>query len=197
MKFDGFQRAQKVEQRAWDGFLYPFFKSHAKDAAVVTFDKGRLALELQASYGDAVFNSSRNGDVTTVECKAEEKHTGNLFIETWSNRKILRPGWLQTQKADVLAYFFLDVSVLYVMRMSALQDWAFGDEPGTGNLWHYSNREVRQSKYDQHNDTWGRLVSVRSLARSILVTAFDLAQGGFPVVPVDNAADVKQLELFG
>ena len=93
-----------------------------------------------------------------IEIKAEQKHTGNLFIEYWSNRHRHTMGWFHICQADWLWYYFVDDRKLYVFQMQELREWARGDK---GRLLNYPL--VRQNKYDQLNDTWGYLVPVDDL----------------------------------
>jgi hypothetical protein len=179
--FDG---ARMVEARAMLR-LRPFIEEQSDGRFVVT-DKGRLAPMLQQVVGDVLFNARRDGRLYAVELKAEARQTGNLFLETWSNRNLenrdshaqrgSNPGWLYKLRADLLFYYFLDTDKLFVMDVFALKRWAFGGGRQEGRLHQY--REVRQGKYEQANDTWGRLVPISTLrvALETPVREFSVAQ---------------------
>jgi hypothetical protein len=65
-------------------------------------------------------------------------------------------------RADILMYYFIDSDDLYVIDVYSLKQWAFcGGHNNAGNIWSY--REVCQAKYDQLNDTCGRIVPIRDL----------------------------------
>jgi hypothetical protein len=170
---NGWDRARLVEVRAMQ-ILQRFLRDNAHDGRLVLFNKGALAKALQAEYGDAAFNSDAD-TVHTVEMKAEERWTGNLFLETWSNRNLdfrdshaergSNPGWLLKQRADLLLYYFLDNDHLIVVPLYALKRWAFGCTGQAGRIYAYP--EKIQRKYEQANDTVGRVVPVADLAREI------------------------------
>lgn len=107
------------------------------------------------------------GREVLVELKCERTHTGNLFLETWSNKAFgrSRDGWMFTCKARDLWYFFEDTGDLYMMAFRELWEWAFGpaDGPG-GNIYRYPER--RQRRHEQANSTLGCVVPVGDI-RSI------------------------------
>ena len=178
---DGFDLARGVEARGLE-VLLPFLEERAHEGRYVVTSKGRLARYLQETVGDVIFNSSAD-TIYTVEIKVEEKHTGNLFLETWSNRNLdnkaehgvigSNPGWLFKQRADLLFYYFLDADILYIISLFRLQQWAFGHHDQPGQI--YDFIEVPQGKYVQPNDTHGRLVKAAVLAEALGPTAFQVA----------------------
>lgn len=115
--------------------------------------------ELQKELGDMSF--AYQGKTYCVELKAEQKFTGNLFLETWSNRSRWTIGWMYTTKADKLWYYFIDNDELYYANVETLRDWCFGSGDGAGQI--YKHRELKQSKYAQKNDSWGRIVPIETL----------------------------------
>lgn len=174
-----FTSAKMVEAQAMV-VLGPFIRERSTDGQFVWNNKGPLAKFLQETVGDVLFNM--DGDrIWAVEIKAEREHTGNLFIETWSNRNLVdrshhadrgsNPGWIYKIRADLLMYYFLDTDDLYVIDVFSLKQWAFtGGRNGGGNLWGY--REICQSKYTQKNDTYGRLVPIADLKATCGVKHF-------------------------
>lgn len=183
---NAFDMARTVEARALARLL-PFVDEQSNGHYVLT-DKGRLAPLLQQVVGDVMFND-RKSRVWALELKAEQRHTGNLFLETWSNRNLDDPashamrgsnsGWLWKLQADLLFYYFLDADKLYVADVFALKRWAFGHDGAKGRL--YDFPEHRQARYEQANDTHGRLVPVSVLRaemepplRQYTVTQFEL-----------------------
>lgn len=159
----GFSQAQEVES---DGMavLLPFLRRHAHEGQFVTTAKGRLSREFQLKYGD-VFANDNNGNVRSIEVKIERdyaRNSKNLFIETWSNKGFNR-GWLYHCDADILWYYFLKTDDLYVIDMQEFKKWAILDE----NIERY--REVVQRKYNQRNETCGRLIPVNDLRDADLI----------------------------
>lgn len=140
--------ASQVEQEAWS-ILLPYFKGTHE---IVLTDGSP---HIQKLLGDAI--SKRDGRYKTVEVKAETRHTGNLYLETWSNREWFTPGWMVYSNSDVLAYYFLDTNQLYTVPMRKLKVWAWHGR----NIYRYD--EVAQKKYNQRNDGWGRIVPVDDL----------------------------------
>ena len=63
----------------------------------------------------------------SAEIKAEERFTGNLFLETWSNKvfayEYRRPGWMVTLGCDILLCYFLDKKRLYSIPFGRLWSW--------------------------------------------------------------------------
>lgn len=165
-----FTSAKMVEAKAMM-ILGPFIRERACDGQFVWNSKGPLAKSLQETVGDVFFNTDTDR-IWAVEIKAERKHTGNLFLETWSNKNLRErqshadrgsnPGWLYKLRADMLMYYFIDSDDLYVIDVYSLKRWAFcGGHNNAGNLWSY--REVPQGTYEQLNDTYGRLVPIEDL----------------------------------
>lgn len=154
---NAFQKASLVEQEGMR-ILLPFISGHADRGHYTTTFKGKLAREFQRRAGDVLFN--QEGAIVTCECKTERKYTGRLFIEVWSNRSRLTRGWLDHLQCDYLLYLFLDNRHLYPMRFDRLKSWCFGTE-GPERLCKYPI--VKQAKYEQLNDTWGRLVPIECL----------------------------------
>lgn len=169
---NAFTRASTVETTG-RSILEPFLLEKA-NGRLVLFDKGPLAKALQETVGDGVFSVAGDREYF-VEIKCEQKHTGNLFLETWSNRNLenrenharlgSNPGWMHKVVADLLLYYFIDCDKLYVFDLFKLKKWAFVDIGASGHagrIWDY--REAPQNRYSQLNDTYGRIVPLVDLA---------------------------------
>ena len=111
----------------------------------------------QKTIGDLMCHFKNLGE-TSVEVKIESRFTGNLFIETWSNREWGTPGWLHTCQADLLVYYFLDEDRLVTCGMSALRHWCIGKADP-----HIDQYPVKQVKQNQRNDTVGTIVPICDL----------------------------------
>lgn len=167
----GYEFARSVEAEAYVR-LKPFLQAHSETGYVLV-EKSPLARALQETVGDILFNHKKMGRLISVELKAERKHTGNFFLESWSNLNIKdagsweqrgsNPGWLLKIHPTLIFYYFLDVDRLYIIRAHRLARWAFAT-PAKGNCIGATRvhdfRTVVQSKYDQLNDTHGHLVPV-------------------------------------
>jgi len=121
--------------------------------------------------------------VFTMEMKAEEKHTGNLVWETASD-KGLRPGWGMITKADYLAFVFLDISRIYIVRVAEMREYirSHRDTLRTGR------RQNRNSNGEDLNITEFMLVPVHEIGKAVgwdrqVIRAFDC-----------SGADTKELE---
>lgn len=166
---NAFESARGVEAQA-NAVLLPYLQEVSSGRLVLT-NKGTLAKWLQESVGDALL--MRDERLYAVELKAERKHTGNLFLETWSNRNLesrashaergQTPGWLMKIRADLLLYYFIDADMLYSLDVLSLKRWVFGHGDGTGMWGSGRLRERRQGQYAQMNDTWGVLAPVAQL----------------------------------
>lgn len=155
MVSNSFTEASEIER---EGMLVltPYLKKICDNAEFVITGKSYFA---QKFLGDAV--ARMNGKAKFIEIKVERVHTGNLFLETWSNRSQRTPGWMLTCLADLLWYYFLDENKLYTVHMPTLQLWAFGHGESSGSI--YGHPERRQGVREQKNDTWGRVVRIKDL----------------------------------
>jgi hypothetical protein len=164
---NAFETSSLVEARAM-AILAPFIAQRAHDGRFVLLDKGPLARALQETVGDVIM-TGRDGLVRSVEIKAEEKYTGNLFFEVWSNWNFddpmsrhtypPNPGWACKSNADLLLNYFLDNDRLYVVDLMKLQRWAFSEKPG-GEGERIDDFPIRlQKKSAQKNRTKGRIIS--------------------------------------
>ena len=204
---NAFDDARTIEARSLM-LLRPFLEE--TQGRFVMTGKGRLAKYLQETVGDLLLNS-RDGRIWGVELKAEQRWTGNLFLETWSNRNLddadrhamvgSKVGWLYGLKADLLFYHFLDADRLVILNMFSLKQWAFRtpsrnmSEPNNknersrlpGRL--YDFRETEQKSREQLNDTRGRLVPVKVLERemSVLPRIFSVRQLGLDLFESEAA----------
>lgn len=174
---NAFDAARTIEAESL-GILRPFLEEYSHGHYMIS-GKGPLARALQAQCGDILFND-RSDRLRSVELKAERRHTGNLFLEIWSNRNFAQRdkflehgakiGWLFSNRADTLFYHFLDNGVLYILDMWQLQRWAFGHGDNRANIWSYAQRP--QSKYGQMNETVGCLVPLSDLKAAGFVKVF-------------------------
>lgn len=140
-----------------ESWVFPYLQSIYHDYAVRPVPDN---IQAQHRYGDKWLSSAKHQHAMEWELKAEAKHTGNLFIETWSDIRKGVPGWLY-HYSDLarLAYAFNDTNKLYTCRIGELRRWAHS-ESDTAAIRIESFRLVEQSKYQQRNRTAGRLVPV-------------------------------------
>jgi hypothetical protein len=68
---------------------------------------------------------------------------------------------------DLLFYYFIESSDLYILRFDKLRQWAFGGDASPANI--YIHPEKRQAKHAQRNDTWGRCVPIHIIEKSVRV----------------------------
>jgi hypothetical protein len=141
--------------RSW---VFPFMQSQLPDGYVVRPVPDNI--QTQHRYGDKWLASSRHQHAIEVELKSEAKHTGNLFIETWSDIRRGVHGWLYHYSDETrLAYAFNDTHTLYTCQLGDLRSWAHGESFGAA-IRIEDFRSVEQQKYEQKNLTVGRLVPV-------------------------------------
>jgi hypothetical protein len=164
--------------------LRPFIEE-VSGGRYVRADCGPLAEYLQ-QFGDT-FLQTADRELISVEEKAERRHTGNLFLETWSNRtnelrsyiyKGDNPGWLFKSRAMLLAYVFLDRQLLCVGPMRQIKKFMLQprfDDRGRQHpprIWEFPEREQREC--DQLNHTFGHLVPISYLVRHCHCQCFDI-----------------------
>lgn len=158
--------------------LRSFLSHRCDDGRYVIIDKGPLAPIVQELCGDVCM--SIEGRTWFAELKAEEKHTGNIFFEVFSNRCLssrddhaqygIKPGWGISNRADLLIYHFLDKDIVYVMDFYRLKRWMFGSSTPhsfDGAWWRYGARghQRTQQKRFQRNETVGLLVPLIEIPR--------------------------------
>ncbi len=188
---NAFTTASLVEHRGM-AVLLPFLEERAHKGRVVSTASGALAKTLQASFGDVLMNTDPD-TVWSIEIKVEQHWTGNLFLETWSNRNLeskashaelgCNPGWMFSTRADLLLSHFLDTDDLVIVPMFRLKRWAFGSgEEGGVYAW----PEKRQGRYAQANDSWGRCVPVDVIEREVGARRLHVRQ--LTLFPMGSAA---------
>jgi hypothetical protein len=144
---------------------------------------------MQEKFGDVL--AQHRTESIWIEVKAEEKYTGNFFIEEWSNYSKGNPGWMHKLDTDMLWYHFLDVERVYLIDFQELKRWLFSPpewcryETRAINIkqypfvtppeWsEYLSGQVNMNEYPlidqqkttQMNDTWGRLVPVMDIMQT-------------------------------
>lgn len=191
-----FDHCKSVERVGFER-LRPYL-DEISDGRWVLVNKGPHARRLQEELGDVLANlpaagrplsgpTDELGRLVSIELKTERRHTGNLFLETWSNRNLSdaashaergsNPGWLFKSRADVLLYYFLDKDVLCVAGMLALQRWAFR-LAGKNDPWPaLKYPEMKQGAYQQANDTHGVVIPISDLARALGKRCFKVTTG--------------------
>ena len=93
---------------------------------------------------------------TIIEFKAEMKHTGNLFLEIWSNIG-LNEGWYRKCRADFVIYHFLLAGKVYYVDIQGLKQVL--DESKL--------RTAKQEKTDQKNDALGMLLPIKDYPKYV------------------------------
>lgn|GEM_PF-4935117 len=125
-----------------------------------TYGKG-LLYEIQKELGDAC--ASVSGKMTWFEFKCETKHTGNLFLESWSDCP-KTPGWLVTCRADYLVTYFRQPPTIYCVHLPTLQQWAYVKR----RIYAYPERD--QHRHGGPNLTRGYVVPVEELRKEVPIT---------------------------
>lgn len=139
-------------------WVFPFLQGQLPDGYAVRPVPENI--QIQHRYGDKWLSSAKHQDAIEVELKAESRHTGNLFIETWSDFRSGVHGWLYHYSDDTrLAYAFNDTHTLYICQVGQLRSWAHS-EGFTSPIRIEDFRLVEQKKYEQKNVTVGRIVPV-------------------------------------
>jgi len=117
----------------------------------------------QYNFGDykLIF---KNGQIVYVEVKTELRYTGNIFIETFSDKNRNVPGWIHPSRlknCGYILFFFLDVMLFYIFNLNQLKFWCYGPSLYGNNYRFEDYREVEQKKYIQKNLTCGRLIHIQ------------------------------------
>lgn len=148
-------QSNNVERYA-ASWVFPYLQSQMPEGYTVRPVPNNI--HSQHRYGDKWIASRNHRHAIEAELKAEEQHTGNLFIETWSDLRNGVPGWLYHYADPTrLCYAFNDLHRLYTCSMGALRAWA--QSAGFSSMLRIEDFPAReQRKYEQKNVTVGRLV---------------------------------------
>ena len=65
----------------------------------------------------------KNGDVITVEAKADKVISSNIFFETISNKEKNTLGCMLKTEADYIFYYFIAFKELYILKRKQYVDW--------------------------------------------------------------------------
>jgi hypothetical protein len=142
----------------------PYLREHFDEFVYVnTEERSELMLAFQQNFGDLIVKQGKKLYFIDIKTENEDKY-GNLFLETWSNKKRQTAGWFVPAeqggvKADFVYYIFLKQRTLYILDLPKVREWAFARK----SLERYP--EKMQNKYDQLNDTWGRCVKISDLMK--------------------------------
>lgn len=157
------------------------------------FDTNRMMRSevRQRSIGDFIIAPDA-APAWCQEVKTEQVHTGNLFLESWSNRTpddaYRRQGWMETLDADRILFVFLDQSRAYQLDFPALQKWMRYEME-------YRRCQCRQSgmseRGEQRNSTWGYCAPLCYLAEfpHLNLTAYQLVAGIWQPADVPQRAE--------
>ena len=161
---NSFTECQKIETMGYE-LIIPYLKLNFDEYVYVnTEERNELMLAFQQNFGDLIAKKNKALYFIDLKTESEDKY-GNLFLETWSNKKRKTPGWFVPDvgvKADFVYYIFLKQKTLYILDLPKLRRWAFEDR----NIERYP--EKMQMKYNQLNDTWGRCVKIADLIKEKL-----------------------------
>jgi hypothetical protein len=167
---NSFEYCQRIEEQGYE-LVKPYLGQNFDEYVYVnTVERNELVSAFQQNFGDLIVKKNKALFFIDLKTETEDKY-GNLFLETWSNKKRRTPGWFPPEvgvKADFVYYIFLKQRTLYILDLPKLRKWAFED----GNIEDYP--EKMQNKYDQLNDTWGRCVKIKDLINAELCLAVKL-----------------------
>jgi hypothetical protein len=200
---DAFAECTEVAKESFRR-LAPFIEQ-ISGGRFVALDRGALAVYLQKRFGDVLLQLA--GTVATLELKAEEKNTGNVFYEVYSNlvgarrahyEIANRVGWGFSSQSTLTVYHFLDDDTLLVWDTLRVKRWAFGywQKDGTwraGQLFRGDQRgpefpERPHTKRAQQNNSVGRLVPHRVLLNECGAVRLRVGQGELFEQPFTAAA---------
>lgn len=157
-------------------FVQPLFDEWMKPGSGLIDTNFVTQNELcQLRLGDFLLPVHWSGVVQAVEVKGEWKWTGNLFVETWSNRiRGGKQGWIYSSCADILLMVYLEKGFVYHIPMEKLWNWCFADQ----NLYKNGRKELKVQR-DQANITYGIPVPFRELIAPCGILTFGKVNGKF------------------
>lgn len=153
-----YARCVAVEEQAWPLFA-EWLRLVSDDGTFERVPNRPGDYDVQR-FGDAW--ASVDGARQSFELKVEaEDRFGNFYLESWSNKRTSRRGWLYTCRADWLCYLFLEPApVLYCFDLLAVKAWCF-----TEGVERFPER--KQGRHEQGNETWGWCVPIETLIAEV------------------------------
>lgn len=145
----------------WASLQTDFFLSKSKKQLV-------KAERIQDQFSGFDFYAKWEFGFLRIEAKGENRHTGNLLFEHWSNFNTQRKGWIETSIADYLILAYMSKEIAYIMGM-----------PEAQQLYRERHLNWRESipHLVQANLTKFYLVPVREVIQSIRVEILDVSTG--------------------
>lgn len=165
--------------RAGVGYAMEFMRQRVPGCELIDTSKMESVSEpMQKYFGDFLIQFPNGGRAFGVEVKTERKWTGNLYLETWSNKAFGRQteGWMVCLRSQWLLYVFLGPPVrLYSVNFPTLWTWFFGGEGARGAADRLAERLTGAT---QPNKTHGRLAPIRTLMEQCGMREFTRGEAG-------------------
>lgn len=155
--------------------------------AVLDTHRTRQPALWQRTWGDYLFVSPSDV-LLSLELKVEERFTGNMFVETFSNQttdpRFERSGWVYTLNSDALVCVYLDVAAAFAVNMPRLRRWCLED----GHLFDYPQKTPRR---EQRNRTIGHPVPYAAMWEPVDVRAWQLRGGAWEPLALADVCDLR------
>lgn len=89
----------------------------------------------------------KNGNVITVEAKADKVPSSNIFFETISDIEKNTLGCMYKTEADYIFYYFIAFKELYILKREPYVNWFKKEHL---YLWGCEDKKVRNEAYDSN-----------------------------------------------
>jgi hypothetical protein len=164
-----------IEQVGRD-LVRPLIESWIQPGCLWDTNSARQTALWQRFMGDYAGKTLGRDELVGIEVKTEQRYTGNLFVESWSNKSHYRTrdGWIFTLNADVLVMVYLDVRAAMVMRLDKLKHWCLEE----GNLYRFPEKLVhRSADGEQKNQTVGYPIPFVAILEPVGITCYRMNGG--------------------
>ena len=159
--------ANDVERRGIELAMQLITRSVSPGSPVIDTNDARNRVFLQRAIGDYLILHEPTRQWHSLDVKTEAKYTGNLFVESWSNKtanRHARDGWIFTLGSDWLVMVYLDVRSVFIVDLPKLKNWCVVE----GRMLDYREATVhRYQDGEQKNRTTGHLVPWAVLVETI------------------------------
>lgn len=169
----------EVERRGIELAMQVIEWQVAPGSPVIDTNDARSNVHLQRTIGDFLILHELTNQWHAIDVKTEVKYTGNLFVESWSNKtanRHSRDGWIFTLGSDWLFMVYLDVRAVFIVDLRKLKNWCVIE----GRMLDF--REATVHRYidgEQMNRTTGHLVPWSVLAETVGFKCYQQQDGNW------------------
>lgn len=171
-----YKDSQQTELQGYQ-LITPYLEAVSYQGRYVIAKDGSENIIANQLRGQDIYIQLDDYHTISADMKAVEASYNRIFVESLSNKKTQKPGWMFTNQVDLILYVMLGSGELSAFHFPSLRQWC------DGNIIENDYPYVPQKKCSQLNDSWG-----------FLVPKWDLRELGAAYIEV-NLADPDTYKL--